>query len=123
MGIKAMESLYTRDNFPHFIGRHGAWNIYANAAGQCAAIPRNPAAGHKPSHFGEAWQARRAIAESTAARAFAAMRRYRQNCFDSDAAARAIQRLKRAPVWAAAIAHDRGKRESWPKATAATWGY
>lgn len=106
-----MESHYTRDNFPQFIGRHGAWNIYANAAGQCAAIPRNPAAGHKPCAFGETWQARRAIAESRAARAFAAMRRYRQNCFDSDAAARAIQRLKSAPVWAAAIAHERGKRE------------
>lgn len=106
-----MENHYTRENFPQFIGRHGAWNIYANAAGQCAAIPRNPAAGHKPCAFGEVWQARRAIAESRAARVFAAMRRYRQNCFDSDAAARAIQRLKSAPVWAAAIAHERGKRE------------
>lgn len=99
-----MESYYTRGNFPQFIGRNGPWDICANEAGQCAAIPRDPTKGHKPSGFGNIGQARKALADNREARALAAMRRYRQNCFASDPAARAIKRLVRTDTWRGIVA-------------------
>lgn len=36
---------YSRANFPQFVGRHGAWNIYANAAGQVSVRARGVISG------------------------------------------------------------------------------
>lgn len=46
---------YNRDNFPIFVCNHGNWDIYADAAGYCAAIPTHRAAadGCRASHFGD----------------------------------------------------------------------
>lgn len=45
---------YTTENFPRLVwDRQGyPWRIYANANGDCAAIPRDATSGHKPSAFG-----------------------------------------------------------------------
>lgn len=52
----ASHPYYNRTNFPRFVCRNGNWDIYANAAGYCAAIPTEAAAadGCKASHFGDA---------------------------------------------------------------------
>ena len=47
-----MHSFYNRQNFPLFIMNDGPWDIYANEAGRCAAIPQDDASGHKASDFG-----------------------------------------------------------------------
>jgi hypothetical protein len=46
---------YNRENFPVFVVNHGNWDICANAAGYCAAIPTDRAAaiGCKATHFGD----------------------------------------------------------------------
>lgn len=46
---------YNRERFPLFVVNHGPWDIHANAAGYCAAIPTEEAAatGHLASHFGD----------------------------------------------------------------------
>lgn len=46
---------YNRANFPRFIVNHGNWDICANAAGYCAAIPtpEAEARGCKATHFGD----------------------------------------------------------------------
>ena len=33
------DDYYNKDNFPHFVCRHGNWDIYRNGRGACAAIP------------------------------------------------------------------------------------
>ena len=56
---------YNTRNFPIFIANHGAWDIYANTAGDdayTAAIPVDPSDGHLPSHFGPIGYARLQIA-------------------------------------------------------------
>jgi hypothetical protein len=47
---------YNRAAFPHFVVNHGNWDIYANDAGHCAAIPTADAAadGCGASNFGDA---------------------------------------------------------------------
>ena len=47
------------------------------------------------------WQEACALERSHGDKARAALRRYRQGCFDSEAKARAIYRLKRTRTWAA----------------------
>lgn len=47
------------------------------------------------------WQEALALERSHGDKARAALRRYRQGCFDSDAKARAIHRIKRTRTWAA----------------------
>jgi hypothetical protein len=46
---------YNRDYYPVFVVNHGNWDICANAAGNCAAIPtaRAAADGCKATHFGD----------------------------------------------------------------------
>ena len=46
---------YNLRNFPIFVVNHGNWDIYANEAGYCAAIPTREmeARGCKASHFGD----------------------------------------------------------------------
>ena len=46
---------YNRAQFPRLIVNHGNWDICANAAGYCAAIPtaEAEAKGCKASHFGD----------------------------------------------------------------------
>jgi hypothetical protein len=46
---------YNTDNFPHFVVNHYSYDIYANNAGKCAAIPteKGAANGHLASHFGD----------------------------------------------------------------------
>ena len=48
------DTYYNRENFPRFVVNHGAWDIYANTAGHCAAIPTDEAGGYKASNFGTA---------------------------------------------------------------------
>ncbi len=47
---------YNRQNFPRFVCHHGNWDICANAAGYCAAIPTETGAadGCNATHFGDA---------------------------------------------------------------------
>ncbi len=49
------DDYYNTDNFPHFVGRHGNWNLYANKDGYCASIPTKEAEeiGCRASHFGD----------------------------------------------------------------------
>lgn len=46
---------YNRENFPVFVVNNGPWDIMANAAGKCAAIPTVDAEsrGHLASHYGD----------------------------------------------------------------------
>jgi len=54
---------YSTQNFPNFVGNHGAWDIYANHHGKCAAIPTDTgqANGNLPSNFGTLGYAMRTL--------------------------------------------------------------
>ena len=45
--------IYNTARYPHHVCRNGAWDIYADAKGDCAAIPADPTSGHKPCYFGD----------------------------------------------------------------------
>jgi hypothetical protein len=52
-GKAMLFEFYNRKNFPHHIADSGSWMICRNDEGYCAAIPRDPASGALPSHFGD----------------------------------------------------------------------
>lgn len=57
---------YNIENFPHWVGNHGNWDIYRNDNGNCASIPTDEAAKHgcKASHFGNMDSVRAILGES-----------------------------------------------------------
>ena len=46
---------YNIEEFPHFVVKHGNWDIRRNESGYCAAIPNEDgvAAGCNATHFGD----------------------------------------------------------------------
>ena len=60
---------YNTDNFPVLIAANGPWNIYANAAGKCAAIPteQGSANGHLASHYGDLRHVKKTLGVDTPA--------------------------------------------------------
>lgn len=60
---------YSTQNFPNFVGHHGAWDIYANHDGKCAAIPTDEGKtnGNLPSQFGNLSHAMRILGLDEAA--------------------------------------------------------
>ena len=48
-----LHEFYNRKNFPTHIADSSSWMICRNDKGYCAAIPRDPASGALPSHFGD----------------------------------------------------------------------